>query len=102
MEAGESGASSKAAVLIKEFADQFREIEYTLHPSDLPGEAQGKSSNLCWAAKHVSGKYLGGHMKRNVIVTVIDCKPPLAKAKYKRLLLRSKFIVANELAIRHF
>ncbi|RDL34969.1 Uncharacterized protein BP5553_06900 [Venustampulla echinocandica] len=85
MEAGESGASTKAAVLMKEFADQFREIGYTLHPSDLPGEAQGKSSNLCWAAKHVNGKYLGGHMKRNVIVTVIDSDSHLS-SKYFSLI----------------
>lgn len=76
MEMGEAGAKVKAGALIKEFSDQFRDIEYTLHPNDIPGEAQGKSSNLCWASKHVNGKYLDGHMKRNVIVTVMDCKLP--------------------------
>ncbi|KAH8683206.1 glycosyl transferase family group 2-domain-containing protein [Tricladium varicosporioides] len=74
MEMGEAGAKVKAGALIKEFSDQFRDIEYTLHPNDIPGEAQGKSSNLCWASKHVNGKYLDGHMKRNVIVTKVFTK----------------------------
>jgi hypothetical protein len=74
MEAGESGAEAKAKVLINEFARCFRDIEFTMHPRDTPGEAQGKSSNLCWAARYVNGKYSDEKSKRNIIVTVLDGK----------------------------
>ena len=72
MELGESGTEAKAALLLKEFADQFRSVDYTLHPQGIPGEAQGKSSNLCWAAKYVSGRYEDLKMKKRVIITIID------------------------------
>jgi hypothetical protein len=74
MEHGESGAQTKAALLIQQFAQHFYRIDFTLHPYGIAGEAQGKSSNLCWAARHLSGKYEFSSRKRNVIVTVIDCK----------------------------
>jgi hypothetical protein len=74
MEQGESGCDAKAVLLINEYTKRFRSIEYTVHPRDIVGEAQGKSSNLCWAAKYVNGKYSDQILKRNVIVTVIDCK----------------------------
>lgn len=74
MEQGESGCEAKATVLINEYIKRFRSIEYTVHPRDIPGEAQGKSSNLCWAAKFINAKYAEEVLKRNIIVTVIDCK----------------------------
>jgi hypothetical protein len=74
MEEGESGCDAKAAILINEYTKQFRSIEYTVHPKGIPGEAQGKSSNLHWAANYVNKKYPEQILKRSVIVTVIDCK----------------------------
>ena len=77
MEQGESGCKEKAAVLIKEYDSRFRIVEYTLHPRDIPGESQGKSSNLSWAAKYINAKYPKENLKRNVIITVLDGKKPL-------------------------
>ena len=77
MEQGESGSKEKAAVLIKEYDARFRSIECTLHPRDIPGEAQGKSSNLSWAAKYINAKYPNEILKRSVIITVLDGKKPL-------------------------
>jgi hypothetical protein len=74
MEAGEAGAEAKANILIKEFARHFRAVEFTMHPRHIPGEAQGKSSNLCWAARYVNGKYSDEKSKRNIIITVLDGK----------------------------
>jgi hypothetical protein len=48
-------------------------VECTLHPRDIPGKAQGKSSNLSWAAK-----YRNEIFKRNVMITVLDGKKPLS------------------------
>lgn len=74
MEAGEAGAAAKANILITEFSKLFRLVEFTMHPRDIPGEAQGKSSNLCWAARYINGKHTDEKSKQNIIVTVIDCK----------------------------
>lgn len=73
MEQAESGSKVKASNLIEQYAERFYRIDYTLHPQGIQGEAQGKSSNLCWAARHLVGKYKFNYTKRNVIVTVIDC-----------------------------
>jgi len=73
MEAGEGGAVAKANALIKNFTKFFRLVEFTLHPRGLAGEAQGKSSNLCWAARYINGKYTDEKSKQNTIVTVMDC-----------------------------
>ena len=77
MEQGESGCKDKATILVKEYDARFRVVEYTLHPRDIPGEAQGKSSNLSWAAKYINAKYPKENLKRNVIITVLDGKKPL-------------------------
>lgn len=74
MEAGETGAAAKANTLINEFAKYFRVVEFTMHPRGISGEAQGKSSNLCWAARYINGKYNDEKSKQNIIVTVMDCK----------------------------
>jgi hypothetical protein len=71
MEQRESTAESKALGLIQEFAKKFRAIDFTLHPSDIPGEAAGKGSNIGWAARKMSEKY-SATIRNNVIVTGID------------------------------
>jgi hypothetical protein len=71
MEQREQGAESKALALIQEFVKKFRSIDYTLHPSDIPGEAAGKGSNMAWAARKLSAKY-PIETRKNVIVTGLD------------------------------
>jgi hypothetical protein len=91
MELGEVGAEAKGAMLVKEFEDQFHTMDYTLHPRGIPREAQGKSSNICWAAKYISGRYQAAKMKRNVVITVIDgrhFKAVVSWTKSYRCLLR--------------
>jgi hypothetical protein len=72
MEQGETGSRVKAKTLIAEFSTRFHTIEYTLHLRSIPDEAQGKSSNLCWVAGYLRGRYDVQKSKRNVIVTVLD------------------------------
>ena len=72
MEAGENACEAKVRILINEYEKHFRSIEHTTHPRDIAGESQGKSSNLCWAAKYINGKYFDEKSKQNIIVTVID------------------------------
>ena len=77
MEQGEEGSVSKAAILITEFKKYFRNIDYTLHPRGIEGEAQGKSSNLRWAAQHLNLEHLKKATQGDVILTVIDGEIPL-------------------------
>jgi hypothetical protein len=72
MEAGENASEAKARILINEYEKNFRSIEHTTHPRNIPGESQGKSSNLCWAAKYINEKYFDEKSRQNIIVTVID------------------------------
>ena len=73
MEQREEKAESKALDLIQRFVKKFKAIDFTIHPPDIPGEAAGKGSNMAWAAKKLSEKYLASNRK-NVVVTGIDCK----------------------------
>jgi hypothetical protein len=76
MEQREHNVETKAARFTNEFAKKFRSIDFTVHPSDIPGELAGKGSNMAWAARKLSEKYNLGQRK-DVIVTGIDgeCAP---------------------------
>lgn len=71
MEQREHNAELKAMNLIQEFVKKFRSIDFTLHPSDIPGEAPGKGSNMAWAARKLSERYTMSQRK-DVIITGID------------------------------
>ncbi|KAF5248508.1 hypothetical protein FANTH_5909 [Fusarium anthophilum] len=77
MEHRESSAETKALGLIQEFAKKFRFLDFTLHPSDIPGEAAGKGSNLAWAARKLSERY-SATVRKNVIITGIDADSHLS------------------------
>lgn len=72
MEEKEEKSAFKAASLCTTFEKSFFRMSYTVHPSNIPGEAQGKSSNESWAAKQVSKDYPEEAVKQNVIITVMD------------------------------
>ncbi|KAH7171158.1 glycosyl transferase family group 2-domain-containing protein [Dactylonectria macrodidyma] len=84
MEQREIEAETKALRLIQEFAKKFRSIDFTMHPSDIPGEAAGKGSNIGWAARKLSAKYSMA-VRKDVIITGIDADSHLA-ADYFTLL----------------
>lgn len=71
MEQREIGSDTKALGLIQDFAKKFRLIDYTCHPSDIPGESAGKGSNIGWAARKLSENY-SMEVRKRVIVTGID------------------------------
>lgn len=71
METREPGAEIKALGLVSEYIKKFRFIHFTMHPSDIPGEAPGKGSNAAWAARKLSERYsIQG--RKDVIITGID------------------------------
>ncbi|KAI1779511.1 glycosyl transferase family group 2-domain-containing protein [Hypoxylon cercidicola] len=77
MEQREHNVELKAMNLIQEFVKKFRSIDFTLHPSDIPGESPGKGSNLAWAARKLSERYPLSQRK-DVIVTGIDADSHLS------------------------
>lgn len=71
MEQREANADAKAMQLIDEFSSKFRNITYTVHPSNIPGESAGKGSNVAWAARKLSERY-PIEQRKDVVVTGID------------------------------
>ncbi|MFH1173132.1 MAG: glycosyltransferase family 2 protein, partial [bacterium] len=63
-----------AAILEKEFGDQFHKLLITLHPKDLPDEMPGKGSNANWAGHRVQ-EYIDNQKitYEDVVVSNFDC-----------------------------
>ncbi|KAI1757297.1 glycosyl transferase family group 2-domain-containing protein [Xylaria castorea] len=77
MESREQNGEVKAMTIIQEFAKKFRSIDFTLHPSDIPGESPGKGSNMAWAGRKLSEKYPLS-LRKDVIITGIDADSHLS------------------------
>jgi hypothetical protein len=73
MEDAEEHCEQKAELLVTEFKQAFYNIDYTIHPSEMAGEARGKSSNLAWAARSVCRSRLQLRSSfEEAIVTIMD------------------------------
>jgi hypothetical protein len=73
MEASESQNRTKSENLKEQFNDKFLDFIITYHPSDLPGEARGKGSNISYAArKGCAEMVMGGMDRRKIIITIAD------------------------------
>ena len=55
MEMAEERSEVKAIALVEKYKLRFLDIHYTLHPTGLPGEIRGKSSNASFAARQIVG-----------------------------------------------
>lgn len=73
MEEKEEKSDLKAETLINMFRKSFYRMSYTVHPSGIPGEAQGKSSNESWVGKQAFKDY-PDEVKKNIIMTTMDGK----------------------------
>lgn len=72
MEEKEENVAFKAASICQTFGDSFLRCSFTVHPANIPGEAQGKSSNESWAAKQIMKDFPDEHMRRDLIITTMD------------------------------
>jgi hypothetical protein len=73
MEDAEEHCEQKAKLLVTEFKHAFLDIDYTIHPSEMAGEARGKSSNLAWAARSVCRSRLQSKASLDqAIITIMD------------------------------
>ena len=72
MEEKDPDGQKTAFSLMTSFPKAFRSIQFTVHPTGVTGESQGKSSNISWAARQASRKYVDEKARRNCIITVMD------------------------------
>lgn len=72
VEEKEENVAFKAASICRTFEHSFLRCSYTVHPENIPGEAQGKSSNEAWAGKQIMKDFPDEHVRKNVIVTTMD------------------------------
>ncbi|KAK5731436.1 hypothetical protein LTR17_011398 [Elasticomyces elasticus] len=85
MEEKEKIATSKALDLVSTFSNSFLRMSYTVHPSGLPGEAQGKSSNESWAAKQACHDHPAVAQKRDTVITVMDADTHLSSRYFAQI-----------------
>jgi hypothetical protein len=85
MEERDPNAVSVAQHLIQLFKGSFREMQFTVHPANLPSEAPGKSSNVSWAAKAIEHKYVNHQDWSSVLITVMDSKSFTSEVRRRRL-----------------
>ena len=74
MEERDPNGAATATKLISMFSNRFRDMQYTIHPSGILGEAPGKSSNIGWAAQRFLEKYNDRPNWEHVLLTVMDSK----------------------------
>ncbi|KAI8979222.1 hypothetical protein BDF20DRAFT_819754 [Mycotypha africana] len=73
MEASEVNHRSKAENLKEYFKEQFFRFIVTNHPSDLPGEARGKGSNISYAARKGCAELMESGIKKDrILITIAD------------------------------
>ncbi|KAI7907637.1 glycosyl transferase family group 2-domain-containing protein [Cokeromyces recurvatus] len=73
MEASEIHHRTKSESLRDYFKDSFLKFVITNHPSDLPGEARGKGSNISYAARKGCAEMIeSGIDKNRIMITIAD------------------------------
>lgn len=74
MEEGETNAADKAERLKADYADNFLQFHYTVHPRGLPGEMQCKSANESWAGRWIKTHLIDQqhHNMDHYLVTTMD------------------------------
>ncbi|KAJ3072931.1 hypothetical protein HK102_006142, partial [Quaeritorhiza haematococci] len=73
MEESEQGCEAKALTLKNEFDGMFREVIYTIHPANVPGEARGKGSNENYAVRQACAALIRKSIPmKQMIVTISD------------------------------
>ena len=79
MEEGETDCDEKAGKLISIFGQRFFWLKHTVHPSGIPGEARGKSSNVAWSAVYYAQNWMVEGNERREIFTVMDADTHLTE-----------------------
>lgn len=74
MEGGEPNCAAKAEQLLGEYKGRFAHFYYTVHPTGLPGEMRGKSSNEAWAARWAKRRLIDehGYNLDHIVISTMD------------------------------
>lgn len=73
MEASEPFHKTKSDHLKEYFKNKFFDFIVTNHPSDLPGEARGKGSNISYAARKGCAELIQNGMDvKRIMITIAD------------------------------
>ncbi|CEP08336.1 hypothetical protein [Parasitella parasitica] len=73
MEISEIHHRTKSENLKEYFKDDFLQFVITNHPSDLPGEARGKGSNISYGARKGTAEMIANGIEKNrIIITICD------------------------------
>lgn len=86
METSELHHGSKSDNLKEYFKDIFLQFIVTNHPSDLPGEARGKGSNISYAARKGCAKLIeSGIDKQRIMITIADSDSHISELYMKEV-----------------
>ncbi|KAI3105138.1 CAZyme family GT2 [Penicillium roqueforti] len=87
MEQKELEAPAKAVSLVSTFETRFSHIEATFHPSGVPGEIAGKSSNVAYAAQRIINSHRRDDREdlTNKLITVIDADTHLLQDYFNEI-----------------
>lgn len=79
MEEREAGGVTKARAIVDGYRARgaFRDIDFSLHPGNIVGEAAGKSSNVNWAARFLVNRIPERHHSQSII-TAMDADTAFA------------------------
>lgn len=83
MEQGEKGCEEKAEKIKALYAHRFANIYHTVHPSGIPGEARGKSSNEAWATTYYYKHLMKAGDQRYELFTVMDADSHLTQKYFE-------------------
>ncbi|KAK4519141.1 uncharacterized protein ATC70_009373 [Mucor velutinosus] len=94
MESSEIYHRTKSENLKEHFKDDFLQFVITNHPSDLPGEARGKGSNISYGARKGTAEMIASGIDKNrIIITICDSDshvPELYVLEVERAFSRSQ------------
>ncbi|KAG2228663.1 hypothetical protein INT48_005241 [Thamnidium elegans] len=86
METSELYHGNKSDSLREYFKDNFLQFIVTNHPSDLPGEARGKGSNISYAARKGCAKLIEcGIDKQRIMITIADSDSHISELYIKEI-----------------
>ncbi|GAA5811814.1 hypothetical protein MFLAVUS_005259 [Mucor flavus] len=86
METSELYHGNKSDNLRECFKDNFLQFIVTNHPSDLPGEARGKGSNISYAARKGCAKLIeSGIDKQRIMITIADSDSHISELYIKEI-----------------
>ncbi|KAI8047891.1 hypothetical protein BDF21DRAFT_498807 [Thamnidium elegans] len=86
METSELYHGNKSDSLKEYFKDNFLQFIVTNHPSDLPGEARGKGSNISYAARKGCAKLIEcGIDKQRIMITIADSDSHISELYIKEI-----------------